>query len=580
MKLYTYRQVRIYRTFVLVLCAALASIAIYKMRYNLLKISYFKKAEQCYASKRLVEAEEWYSKAKSYKYFNYNENILSEQLNELKNITKLKMAIKELKYRTEDEMNAVVLSEIYKNFVELKEEEVKKGEESAKIFDEVVDFFDFKDALDEGFKMAKEKAKENAVGNLKRQNFDQESFKEELLVIPYEYYGGEDNKKNEIQKLIKDYDNAKFDILCKNNDASILINLAEEIICFNKENAFEYKWTIEKVEGSVAAIITDNSKYGDYRLLENTNKKYGAFIKPYLKKSKVLDAINSKIDGEFKKAKELIKQGKYKEAIELYERLAIFKDTEKLIINAKIDWFKNKPDTALALVYPDKSFLAATSIKDMWGSAVCVIGLDDTGDVYFIRVMKDGKYTSAQKNIFRNEQEAKYIRVIENKKPIIVIEVLSNTRKGGHVGLTYDSDNESLNEIFRFEADNFYFDSNGQLIVENPTGDREGKTCYYKADEDGYYRFSYTKEDYTDVLLENIASYKGKPISFSCSITDINYKTGIALGQSQNYYVVLSGKDTWPIGSVIIKGKYLRDVEVTIDENVYTLPEIEVVEVR
>lgn len=579
MKLYTYRQVRIYRFFVLILCAVLASIAIYKIQYNLSKVSYFKKAEQCYMNKRLVEAEGWYSKAKSYKYFNYNEDILSDRLSELKDITKLKKVIKELKYRVENETSAVELSEIYKTFVRLKEE-VKKGEESAKIFKEIVDLFDFERTLDEGFKMTKEKAKENAASNLKKQNFDEESFKEELLSIPYEYYGGKDNKNSEIQKLFKDYDNAKFDILCRNNNVSILINFAEEIIQFNKKNAFEYKWVIEKMEAIVSTIITDTIKDEDYSSIEDTNKKYDIFIKPYLKKSKVLDIINSKIDDEFKKSKELIKQGKYKEAIELYERLAIFKDTEKLITNAKIDWFKNKPDTALALVYPDKKFLATTSVKNMWKSAICTFGLDDTGDFFCIRVMKDGKFTSTQKNIFSNEQEAKSIKVIENKKPIIVVEVISNTRRGGYVGLTYDPDNESLNEIFRFEADNFYFDSNGQLIVENPTGDGEGKTCYYAMDENGYYRFSYAKENYTDVLLENIASYKGKSVSFSCSIIDINYKAGIALGQDQSSYVAFIGKDTWPIGSVTIKGKYLREVEVTIDKNVYILPEIEVVDIR
>lgn len=82
--------------------------------------------------------------------------------------------------------------------------------------------------------------------------------------MPASYYGGEEKKKQEINKFIMDYDSRKIDTIAKYTSISQATFEAGNVIEYNKKNSNNYKWVIDKMEILWTDVITKDVEYVGY----------------------------------------------------------------------------------------------------------------------------------------------------------------------------------------------------------------------------------------------------------------------------------------------------------------------------
>ncbi|KPU43317.1 hypothetical protein OXPF_27580 [Oxobacter pfennigii] len=576
-----YKQVKFIRLVTACICLGFMAAALFKLYYNYSKIESFKKGEEFYNEGRVVDAEEWLMKAKQRTLFEYNEDRLSERLGELKDVTNLKAFMEDLSKnikKANESKDVEHLIDEYNRYIERYGQESEKGEGTKAVFEEISKNYKIEDNLEKYFAAAKDALKARAENNIKSKEFQNEDFKDTFLKMPAVYYGGEENKKEEVDKLIKDYDYNKIDIIALDKGISAATSEAQNIILSYKKNSRDYKWVIDKMESLWGHEIDKDINALDYNSLYGHYREYESFIGNYLTKSKVLAAVDSQIRDDYNRANKYSDEGNFSEAMTIYKNISQFKDVQPDMNSTQIKWIEKEPLVALNTVFPDKRFIMAQSGVDTWGSTVFALGCDDEGELVLVKVSEDCKYTAASAKIEDYNDNLKSIRTVKEldyNGPSVIVELSSDNREALYIGLAVLD--TGFKEIFKLEADSLTIESPEQLLVDNPVGEGEGGQCYYIL-KDGYYSFDKIKDDFTLINLRDIDNYRGKKIKFFCNVLEYDNFRKEAIGRSGDTYVFLRNFRLNRTGSMYITGVYTEESRIYGEDGPVTIPSVNVLD--
>ena len=584
MKYVTYNQVKTLRFAAVCVCLVFIFGAFLKLYYNYSKIESFKKGEEFYKLGKVVAAEDWFVKARSQIYFEYNESTVSNRLGELKYVTDLKEFIKnlsEIAKKANTSENVEVLIGEYNKYTVRYSEETKKGKQKQVVFEEISKDYNIEESFKKYFETAKGTLKAKADNNIKSKNYQNEDFKKIILKMPAFYYGGEEKKKQEINKFIMDYDNRKIDTIAKYTSISQATFEAGNVIEYNKKNSNNYKWVIDKMEILWTDVITKDVNSSNYDSMLNHYKEYELFIKQYLPKSGVLAIVNDKIKSDYSAANKYSSDGSFVQAMDLYKKISLFKDVKSDMNRTQLKWIEKEPIVVLNTAFPDKKFKNVQSGLNAWGYPVYALACDDKGTLYLTLVSADCQYLSITVKTFAdNNNDIKSLKVmgeLDRSRPIVVAEASSSNKKSEYVGYTVS--NEGFKEVFRFEADGFIVEGKDRLLVDNPTGQGAGMQCYYTL-KDGYYSFYEVKKDYTTITLDKIYEHKNEKVGFSCNILKYDDVYNMwAIGTDGKIYVLLKNFKYIGPGNIYIIGKYSGEETIYKDNKQITVPGFNVSEV-
>lgn len=468
--------------------------ALWKIYYDIYKITCFNNGEEYYVSGRFVKAEEWFQRARSYGLFEYKDDYISNRLDDLKYVTDLKSSLKSTcdsikrAYGLKDTKSLISL---YNSYMVEYGKAVKVGDASKPVFLEISEGLGIEDTFETYFKKAIDDLKAEADAAISNKSFDNEGFMDNLVNIPSEYFGGEDKKKTEIEAFIKDYDNRKIDILAS-SDISLTLAQASNIIAFDKKYSFNYSWIIDKMESVWMNAVKKDISASDFTSLYKHYSEYKSFIAKYKSKSGVLGTVDSFITTEYKQAMEFSDSHKFKEALDLLAAMGSFKDTKQDINDIKLKWILDDPVYTLNGIFTGENIRNVYCGTNLWNERVYLLGYKDY-NIYFARVDESFQYVKTQYTVYGAASGIKSLRIMKEldyNGPVIVAEVESPFRKSQYIGLSLQGD--KLTEIFKFDADGFSAAGNDRLIVDNPTGAGAGKRCYFTY-SDGYFGFSEIK---------------------------------------------------------------------------------------
>ncbi len=561
----------------LLICIVVGVAAFFKINRDIGKILDYSKAEKYYQKNNKLLAEEYFSKAKSWTYFDYKNKEISNRLNEMSDITKRKNEMRRLKrdidaaHNKRDIKKLLTLYDAYKG---KKNSEYAMGEDNQKLFDELQEFYNMERDISKYFAEEKQHMINKSQSNIREKDFSDESFLENILLIPKEFYADENVRKAEIEAFVWEYIEKKLMELYKQAGLPKAIDEANKAVEYCRTNGFDRNGILSLVDKITLEAIDANCDKSDYKAFTLCAKSYIDFIKPYKKTTKVSDKISEKIKSIISIADKHAKEKNYELSIETLKSLDELQSMDGKIAAVEGEWLREDPAHVFKSHVEANSLNNILVVRNHWNTGVCVIAADNDSNIYFAKQLEDFTYNIISIEAFENaaivDVKVDESLIYENQ-PVIIVQGKSNVRKAKILGFTIK--NDSIMGVIDIEADDYYVDKRGNLIVNNPVGPGEGNQCYYKVTNEGY-DFSQVKEEYIHVALPEIDNYLNEKIQLSCEIIAVDSEGGRAVGLSHGSNVLLTGNRGFNLGKATVEGKYVGKESVKKGNNMVMLPNI------
>lgn len=473
--------------FVLLLLA-LISVG-YKLYYVSLKISTFQQAEEYIKQNNMVLAEQYFTKAEENRTIDYKEERIQEALSLLDPVRRIRL-LKEQAILAGDARDIPLLLDVYNNYQEQKKKYTTWDKEKKDMFNQAKKIYALENSLTTYFAQAKKQFVTQMKDNMNHRKYDEENFLPFYFAIPAEYFGGQNQKKQEIQTQLKEYDLAKFNYLSKHKKFADVIDRTSHTLNLYKEHSINSPWLLAAVDRFGRAVMEENLA-GNYIIDFATNAKKYEELKSYFPSgSSTLSYIKKSVKSLLNKAKRYTAQQNFSAAIDLYKKLEIYQDTSKEIAAVERKWDEHEPIRLLQRQFPDKTFSLVANGKYQRGTKLFIAAISDENKLYYGSLLSDDTLKTMESSLEEGMRPKKLYaqeNVRSESLPGIVVEGKSDVRQSLYVG--FEVHESELKQIFAFEADGFYMESTGVMVVNNPIGDGAGQLAYYRP-SDGVYQFS------------------------------------------------------------------------------------------
>lgn len=577
MALIAYKKVKKYRTMLLILLIISALGASYKILNISLKISYTLYADNNYNKKNIVVAEEYYSKSVKINSFSFKNSATALRMKELESITSLKSRIQALANNAKSavELEDIdKLIEVHTSYKGIQKTADSKGE--ADILTSVVTYMDFEKDINRYFSEVIKWSERQGKSNIKKKDFSDEEFIQDLIKIPEEYLGSKENKQAGITETILEYEKSKLDAITSLRDMNKLTIEAEKILVQSKKMDIDSQWLFEKIDQCGKQIVEQDINDGNNDLFFKDAGMYQKFAKNKISNSEsaVFELVSTKLSQDLKTANQFLVAKKFEKALELYTVIGKYSDTSKQVTQVVSAWAEVDPAMILNKVYKDTKFTNLTKGKNLWDATFYVIASSAVGNInkiYLGKITKDTAFTGVNAEVFKDGSKITGInvnKILDKGNPIIIAQGSSKTRKASYIG--YEVNTNKLKEIFRFEADSANLDQAGVIIVTNPVGKGEGQLCYFEK-ADGVYKYT---RDFITITADKITEYKNRKVRFKCEVVAINQAEKQAIGFYDGKYILMTGDIPASTGLKTVTGKFSNYQSVKKGEQQLTLPNV------
>ncbi|RUT31763.1 hypothetical protein EJP77_10270 [Paenibacillus zeisoli] len=571
------------RNLFIVLCSALLILLAVKGYYIKQKIAWISEAERAYTKKDLVQAEEWYQKARNNRWLEYKEDEVNARLMQLEPITEIKNRLAGLDEAAQSaspdsDADFTKLVQGYSDLSTLRNKYMKTGGQYSSYYKQISSGYKVTDHFLDKFKQFEQRFITQMDNNVEKRTYQDESFRNKLLQIPEAYYGSEAKRLASLSAAFKKYDTSKLTQLSAGGMFTSMLNEALIMRNIYKDAGVEAPWIKKTAESLADQVLRSDLKTENYTAFASHGREFVNFVQSAKVKSPLTGYISTQYSRLLKKAKLMIARGEFQQAIALYEAVAGYRDTSKEVADAKLAWTKADPIRLLQAADSSKNYANVIGGSSSYGAQLYAAGTDDTGRIYYagmdaagqIKLVSAGDFPQGRK-ILRISMEKK---LSSSSRPVVLVEGDSQTRKATYAAYAVEAG--SLNKLFELEADGYQVDKDGNLLVQNPEGPGTDQNARYVWTGSSYeYQEIKSESEYADIAVDELLQHQGEKVRFTCSIVSITDSGPLAqLGDS---YVLLKSDSLLSAGQVTVSGTLAsQNEDVTLGQTALSLPVFEV----
>ncbi|KOR81967.1 hypothetical protein [Paenibacillus solani] len=545
------------------ICIVLLLLIGYKGIHIYQKIEMIDQAERWYAEKRLIQAEDAFQKARNNRSLLYKEDLLAARLQELEPITSMKQILSTLDYRLNEVGEAGDFSGFMNVYAELLDtESTMAGNQGpyASYYDEIAAYYGIPDDVKRIFLQFIGQLTGEADEHLDKQQYDDNSFKWNLLKIPDSFYGGEEQKNEKLLSLFQRYDESVMTRLAGGGQYTELLNWSHAMSSEYASRSLSAAWLKDKTDGLVHIMLQKDAERD--RPADFISHALG--YKDYLSRSKrentdILKYIQQQIKQWIASADSMLKADNYEDAVALYEVLSGYEDMTNKLQAAHLAWTIHDPVRLFHMAGMDGNFSFVSGGGNRFGGLAYAIGVAEANTLYFAVMNDDETVKVFQNRDFPSEISIQKVSIEESlstqNNPVILLE-------GDTGGLilysAYEVRNSNLTKLFGFTAEGYQVQPDKSLLVINLEGASPEEMAIFERQGDQY-GFTGYKLNYTDINIPNIEQYPNEKVRFTVNILKGGY--GQALAERGGHYVILNGVMAFPEGSVTLIGTFENDYQ-------------------
>lgn len=535
------------------------------------KLAAIQTAERLFHEKRLVEAEDWYQKAQVNRSIRYKEELISSRLKELSPITAMKNDLGDIAdqaSRADNERDFELLMKAYTKLEQVQSRYMTPEGPYSDYYRQMSEDYGISQSFTSSFKQFKSMFLKQLEQNLTASNYDDESFKRNLLSIPAHFFGTEQGWINELTATFQRYDEAKLSHLVAGGRVQAMLGDADSMLTEYRAGNLEAPWLISKVDHLMEELLNSDWDKADYAAFAAHTRHFTAFADSVHPESKVLSWAKSRIDELMQSATKNAASGNYQEAIDLYTALGHYQDTQAEISAAELAWTLTEPVRLLPSPADGSGYLHVVSGRDRFGSMVYVAATDQNNKLYFGRMNAEESVQILSNQDLAQRQQIRSVAIDPNLStevnPVIVIEAVSETRNALHAAFEVRESNITM--LYSIEGDSLTMQPDGTLLVVNPVGEGEGQTAIFVRSGNIYQFAGIKQQDILDISADSVSQYPDMLVRFTCTV--IRTGPGEALAIGNNSLLLLRGDFSLPADAakVTVIGRFKQYAEQTLDE--------------
>ncbi len=549
------------RNLYLFLCIVLLLLIGYKGVHIYQKIESMAQAELLYAQQKLVQAEEWYQKARNNRSLLYKEELLASRLQELEPITSMKQSLSSLDHRLSRVGEAGDFSGFMNVYAELLDAEQKlAGQQGAyaSYYDEIAAFYGIPDDVKRIFLQFIGLFNRQADELIEEQQYEDNSFKWNLLRIPDSFYGGEKQKNDKLLRLFQRYDEMVLTRLAGAGQYTDLLSWSQSMGSEYANRTISAAWLNSKTDELVYAMLQRDVQrerpsdfashalgYSDY--LERNERK----------NAEIMAYIQNQINRWIAAADGMVQSQNYEEAVALYEALAGYQDMSGKLQAAELAWTIHEPIRLFQTAGLKGSFSYVSGGGNRFGGLAYAIGVDEGNIIYLAVLNADGTVQLFQNHDYPSDIAIQQVSVEESlstaNHPVILVEGDAGTGMVLYSG--YEARDANLTPLFQFTAEGYQVQPDKSLLVTNLEGASPDEIAIFER-QGGQYGFTGYQVHYTDIDIANanIERYPNEKVRFSVHIPEGGY--GEVVAERDGYHVILRGDLDFPAGSTTLIGTF------------------------
>lgn len=554
----------------ILLCLMTVPLLVYKGIGIAQKLEAVKTAERLFQQKQLVEAEEWYRRAQNNRTILYKEELISSRLQKLAPITAMKNDLGEIAdqaSRANREHDFELLMKSYTKLEQVRSRYMTPEGPYSKYYRQVSENYGISPSFASYFKNFKTMFLQQLEQNLATSNYEDETFKKNLLSIPAHFFGTEQKWMDELKAAFQRYDETKLTrIVAKGLVESMLDNASSMLAEYQSDN-LEAPWIVAKVDSLVESLLKRDWDTGDYAAFATHSKQFTTFSSSAHPKSDVLTLVKRRMDELIRKAEKNAANGHYQEAIDLYTAIGHYQDTQAEISATELAWTMAEPVRMLPTPQGGSSYTHVVSGRHKFGSKVYVVAMDQSNQLYFGRMNEDNSVQVLTSPDISSQVQVRSV-AIEPKlstadHPVIVIEAASVARNALYTA--FEVQENSISPLYSIEADSLAIQPDGTLQAVNPVGEGIGQTAIFVRSGDQY-QFAGIQEDIQDISADQVSQHPEALVRFTCTV--IQSGSGEALVMGNNSLVLLRGDFTLPAdaANITVTGRFKQYAEMNMDE--------------
>ncbi|KFN11552.1 hypothetical protein [Paenibacillus macerans] len=534
------------------------------------KLAAIQTAERLYHGKQLIEAEDWYRKARINRSIRYKEELISSRLEELAPISSMKedlANISEQASRADSKRDFELLMDAYTKLQQAQSRYLTPEEPYSDYYRQLSEHYRFPQNFTGYFRSFKTMFLEQMDQNLTASSYEDESFRRNLLRIPGGLFGTEQEWLDELITAFRRYDETKLTRMAAEGLVEPMLSDATAMLAEYKSNNLEAPWIISEADSLIEALLKNDWDNDDYAAFAMHARQFTTFASSAYPESKVLSLAKSRMEELMLRAGKNAANGDYQEAIDLYTAIGHYQDTQAEIRAAELAWTLAEPARMLPSPAGGSGYAHIVSGRDRFGAKLYVAATDQNNKLYFGRMNAEESVQILSNQDLAPQEQIRTIAVDRDLStdtiPVIVIEAASEARNARYAA--FEVRESSIALLYSIEGDSLTVQPDGTLLVVNPVGEGEGQTAIF-ARSGGIYQFAGVKQDILDISADSVSQYPNSLVRFTCTV--IRSGAGEALCMGSNSLILLSG-DIPPSAeavNVTVTGRFKQYAEQTVDE--------------
>lgn len=571
------------RNILLGLCLILLVLIGFKGYYIAEKIEGYKKAEQFYADKQWIEAEEWYERISRNRWIHYREQDIAKRLQELAPIREIRETLDRIQReakRAAEQLDFASYKQVVDELQQFRGLYIGQGHPFEKEYREISERLQLSPMIIQNWNTFREYFASQMASNLEEKQYEDESFKQSLIEIPDYIYGGQKKKTALLTEQFKAYDERKLAQLGAAGNTEALLVSTQAMKAEYDALPFDAPWVLQKTDEIVQQLLTKAAEQDQYEVYIALAKRYEQYMSSLgLDTTKVESSIDSQMRSWIRKGDRLVQAGDYDEAMKIYKSLSAYTDLKEKIKQAELEQAASDPLRLLQQGDSNATYEHVIGGKNGFGGTVYAVGVQFGSRI--VLAVWDGK---DQVKRYTSESLPSTIRSLKLApqqigftSDVLVAEADSASRNARFIG--FETVGNKLQTLFDLEGDRYEVVSSDHIKLYHPQGneDLDAVADYHLVGQ--RFEFLGYEERIAEIKPEELTQHIGKTVRMTVHITAFNDQIAFAEIQ-EGQYIGLVGLSPQAVGTVTVIGKMNQYTDVQLNDSILVVPVFEVEKVE
>lgn len=568
----TIRNALTLRNLLAILCAiALIAVIVKGVRIEA-KIEQVRQADAYYEQNLRIQAEVAYAAAQSNTVIRYRENHIEARLTELAPITTLREEL----LKSKSELLASSENQDFDTFLAAYESYDSFRQQSlvddfAAEYTELSKRYELAKTVNEGFYAFRSNFEQTLSANLDTESYEDESAKWSLLRIPSVFFAEnaeqadantELAKTETLNALFQNYDQRKLKKMAAAGRYQDMLNEASSTLKAYENHNFGAPWVLHQAEETTDTVLRKDLDAQLYSAFSSHARAFSDFVSQAGLVSETTVWIEARIEELMGRARSLVTDNRFEEAITLYQSLDAYRSTDEEVTQTESAWTEAEPLRILQATDSSITYSLAISGKNRFGADLYVAALGDNGLLYFGTKTGDSTSVSTSASLLSG-LDAQSLQIEDALStvaaPVIVIQSSSSSRKAVYTALMLQLG--SFRQLFRIEADGYTIEDGGNTLrADHPIeAEEEGQTAIYeRSGAGGEFYFSTLEGGTLDIGTDNPEQYPQEKVR--TRLTVLSSSSDQTLAQTgDGSSILLRGVSNLTPGTYTVTGTFEGD---------------------